>query len=197
MLIFLLNYVWAFMIIISFVCAVFGGNTDALSKIILSAGSDAVSLLLKLTGVMCIWCGLMNIAEKSGLCSVISKVLSPVLKRLFPSLKNNRDTLNSISMNITANLFGLGNAATPLGITAVKKMQAENKNKDSVTRDMAVFLVMNTAALRLIPSTVAALRESANSEAPMDIIFCVWISSALSLASAVIAVRMTWRFVKN
>lgn len=193
----MLNYVWAFLIVFSFVCACVTGATADLSQAVLAAGSDAVSLCLKLTGVMCLWCGLMNIAQQSGLCRRISGLFSPLLKLLFPTLKNNTDTLESVSMNITANLFGLGNAATPLGISAIKKMQTVSNKKDTVSRDMAVFTVMNTAALRLIPTTAAALREAAGATEPMDIIFCVWISSAFSLVVAVLAVRLTWRFVEK
>lgn len=189
----MLNYVWAFMIIFSFVCAVLTGNIQDISQAVLSAGSDAVELCLKLLGIMCLWCGLMNIAQESGLCSRISRLFNPVLRYLFPSVKDNKSALESISMNITANLFGLGNAATPLGITAVKKIQSQCDKKDTVTKDMAVFVVMNTAALRLIPSTAAALREAAGAREPMDIIFCVWISSALSLIASVVAVKITWR----
>lgn len=191
----MLNFVWTFLIVFSFICASVTGKMAELSQTVLTAGADAVSLCLKLTGVMCLWCGLMNIAQRSGLCRQISRLFSPLLKLLFPSLKNNTDTLESVSMNITANLFGLGNAATPLGITAIKKMQSASNKKDTVSRDMAVFTVMNTAALRLIPTTAAALRESAGASEPMDIIFCVWISSAFSLIVAVSAVILTWRFV--
>lgn len=192
----MLNYLWIIMIIISFICSLFDNNIAELSQAILSSGTDALNLCLKLTGVMCMWCGIMNIAQKSGLCRAVSRVLSPVLSMLFPELKDDTEALECISMNITANLFGLGNAATPLGLNAVKKMQSKNKNKDIVSRDIAVFVVLNTAALQLIPSTSAFLRESAGAEKPMDIIICVWISSALSLFVALLAVKFTWRFVK-
>ena len=193
----ILNYVWAVMIIIAVLCAVFTGSTDVLTDNVLSAGSDAITLCLKLTGVMCLWCGIMNIAEKSGLCRIVSKFLAPLLKIIMPSLKNNSEALESVTMNVTANLLGLGNAATPMGIRAVEKLRTINNSSDSVTRDIAVFTVMNTSAIRLVPSTAAALREAAGSDAPMEIIFCVWISSALALTAAVASVIMTWRFVKK
>lgn len=193
----MLNYIWSILILFSFVCSLFGGTVSELSSSVFEGCADAVSLCLKLLGVLCLWCGLMNIAEKSGLCSIVAKMLSPVLKRLFPGVSNDTEVMNSISMNVTANLFGLGNAATPLGINAVKKMQRLNPDKQSASSDMMTFVVINTAALKIIPSTVAALREAAGAENPMDIIFCVWISSALALTAAIVAVKITGRFMKK
>lgn len=192
-----MNYIWIFIILFSLICAVFNGNMPELSSAVLSGCSDAVSLCMKLLGVLCLWCGLMNVAEKSGLCKVVAKILSPVLKILFPENRNNPEVMNAIAMNVTANLFGLGNAATPLGINAVKKMQSLNSDKQSVTCDMMTFVVINTAALKIIPTTVSALRESAGAENPMDIIFCVWISSALALIAAVSAIKISGRFRKK
>lgn len=193
----MLNYIWSILILFSFVCSLFGGTVSELSSSVFEGCADAVSLCLKLLGVLCLWCGLMNIAEKSGLCSIVAKILRPVLKYLFPGVKNDPEVMNSISMNVTANLFGLGNAATPLGINAVKKMQRLNPDKQSASSDMMTFVVINTAALKIIPSTVAALREAAGAENPMDIIFCVWISSALALTAAIVAVKITGRFMKK
>lgn len=193
----MLNFIWLFLILFSFVCSLFDGTVSELSASVFEGCADAVSLCLKLLGVLCLWCGLMNIAEKSGLCSIVAKILRPVLKRLFPGVCNDNEVMNSISMNVTANLFGLGNAATPLGINAVKKMQQLNPDKQSASSDMMTFVVINTAALKIIPSTVAALREAAGAENPMDIIFCVWISSALALTAAVVSVKITGRLKKK
>ncbi len=190
----MLNYIWIFIILFSVICAVFNGNMSQLSSAILSGCSDAVSLCIKLLGMLCLWCGLMNVAEKSGLCRIVSKILSPVLKLLFPENRNNPEVMDAIAMNVTANIFGLGNAATPLGINAVKKMQKLNSNKSAVTPDMMTFVVVNTAALKIIPTTVSALRESAGAENPMDIILCVWISSAAALIAAVSAIKISGRF---
>ena len=190
----MMNYIWVFMILFSLICAVFSGNMPELSSAILNGCSDAVSLCIKLLGVLCLWCGLMNVAEKSGLCKVVTRILSPVLKLLFPENRHNPEVMDAISMNVTANLFGLGNAATPLGINAVRKMQKLSNDKNAVTPDMMTFVVINTAALKIIPTTVAALRQSAGAENPMDIIICVWISSAFALVAAVTAVKISGRF---
>lgn len=193
----MLNYVWAVMVIFSVFCAVFSGRAEILTGTILSAGSDAVTLCLKLTGVMCLWSGLMNVAEESGLSRFVSRFTAPILKLIMPLLKKDPDALESVSMNISANLLGIGNAATPLGLKAVNKLNSSADSGDRVTRDIAVFTVLNTSAIRLIPSTAAALREAAGSQAPMEIIFCVWISSGAALFCAVGAVLLTWRFVKK
>ena len=190
----MLNYIWIFMILFSFVCAVFNGSMPQLSSAILESCSDAVALCIKLLGTLCLWCGLMNVAEKSGLCDMIAKMLSPVLKKLFPGCKDDSAIMKAVSMNITANLLGLGNAATPTGIRAVKEMNRLNPDNQSVTADMMTFVVINTAALKIVPSTVASLRAAAGAENPMDIILCVWLSSAFALVSAVMSVKLLGRF---
>ena len=181
----------------SFVCAIFNGTLPQLSESVFNGCADAVSLCLKLCGMLCFWCGMMNVAEKSGLCNIIARILRPVFRILFPEYRNNPDIMNSVSMNVTANLLGLGNAATPLGINAIKKMQLQNADKQRVTPDMMTFVVINTAALKIIPTTAGALRSAAGAENPMDIIICVWISSAFALVSAVTAVKITGRFGKQ
>lgn len=193
----MLNYIWAFLLVVAVICAILTGDISEVSGSILSAGTDAVSLCIKLMGVMCLWSGLMNIAQKSGLCKIISHFMSPVLRLLMPTLQNDSESIESVSMNITANLLGLGNAATPLGLKAVANMKKHSPSQDTITRDMAIFTVMNTAAIRLIPSTTAALREAAGSQAPMEIILCVWISSVFSVVFAIASVILTWRFVKT
>lgn len=185
------------MIIFSVVSAVFSGRIDETSQAVFDSAASAVELVLKLLGILCLWCGLMNIAEKSGLCRLVARLLNPVLKLLFPENKNDDRVMDAVAMNVTANIFGLGNAATPLGIEAVSRMQKNNTLKQSASADMMIFVVLNTAALRLLPSTVAALRASAGAKAPMDIIVCVWISSAAALITAVGAVKLTGRFTRK
>ncbi|NMP38263.1 MAG: spore maturation protein A [Clostridiales bacterium] len=177
----MINYIWSGMIILSFICSVIFGNTSALSESIISSGSNAVTLCFKLLGMLCLWGGLMNIAEKSGLTKLISRLLSPVLCRLMPSLKTNSSALSAVSMNVTANLFGLGNAATPLGLEAMRRMQGNNLLPEYATDDMVVFVVLNSAALRIIPTTVAMLRSEYGATQPMDIMPPTWLSSACAL----------------
>ena len=139
----------------------------------------------------------MNIAEESGICRLIAKLLKPLLRVLFPQNKNDEAAMDAVALNVTANIFGLGNAATPAGIEAVSRMRKNSIDKNTASSDIMTFVVMNSAALRLIPSTAASLRAAAGAKDPMDIIFCVWISSALSLIAAVSAVKIVGRFRKK
>lgn len=189
----MINYLWFFMIVFSFVSALFRGTMGSLSGAVLSSGAQTVEMCLKLLGALCLWCGLMNIAQESGLCDIIAKILRPAVNFLLPGTKKNKEAQNAVAMNVTANLLGLGNAATPLGIEAMRRLKELSGGKNDASRDMAVFVVMNTAALKIIPSTVASLRASFGAKEPMDIIFCVWISSAASLIAAVGAVKLTGR----
>lgn len=177
----MLSYLFAGMILLSLVFAVVTGNAAALSASVLDSASEAVTLLIKLCGGLCMWSGVMAIAKDVGLTEKLSKLFSPVLKKLFPDVDADSDAFTFISMNISANLLGLGNAATPLGLSAMKELRQTSLN-DTATDSMVTFVVMNTASLQLIPTTVAVLRRSYGSTAPFDVIFCVWISSAIALA---------------
>ncbi len=191
----MLNYIWAGMVIFSVISAVFGGNGEALSSAIISSASDAVTLCIRLGGTICLWGGLMEIAEASGLTGAVCRLLSPFLKIVFPKMDMKSKTAKAISMNVTANLLGLGNAATPLGLEAMKRLQEENGKKDRASADMMKFVVMNSAAFHLIPTTVAALRQDYGCKTPFDIMPASWISSAaallVGLTAAVILIKIS------
>lgn len=191
----MLNYIWAGMVIFSVISAAFGGNGEALSSAIISSASDAVTLCIRLGGTICLWGGLMEIAEASGLTGAVCRVLSPFLKIVFPKMDMKSKTAKAISMNVTANLLGLGNAATPLGLEAMKRLQEENGKKDRASADMMKFVVMNSAAFHLIPTTVAALRQDYGCKTPFDIMPASWISSAaallVGLTAAVILIKIS------
>ncbi len=177
----MINYIWAGMIIFSVISAAFGGNADALSNAIISSASDAVNLCIRLGGTICLWGGLMEIAEESGLTVAVCRALSPVMKLIFPKMDMRSKAAKAISMNVTANLLGLGNAATPLGLEAMRRLQDENGEKDRASADMIKFVVMNSAAFHLIPTTVASLRQDYGCKTPFDIMPASWISSAAAL----------------
>lgn len=193
----MLNCIWIFLIVFSFVISLINGNAAEFSSSVLDSASVTVNLVLKLAGIICLWSGVMNIAEKAGVCRLISKLLKPILRVLFPKNKNDDAAMDSVALNVTANIFGLGNAATPAGLEAVKRMRENSIDKNTASADIMTFVVMNTAALRLIPSTAASLRAAAGAKEPMDIIFCVWISSSLALISAIVAVKISGRFRKK
>ena len=177
-----MNYIWGAMVVFSFIAAVFSGNMQTLSDSIVTSGQDAINLILKLTGMMCLWGGIMKIAEKSELTLVISKMLSPLFSVLYRNVDRKSKTAEAMSMNITANLLGLGNAATPLGLEAMKRLQSINGDRDRASDEMVVFVLMNTAAMRIIPTTVATLRGQYGSAEPMSILLPTLLTTASALA---------------
>ena len=182
----MLNYVWSGLVIVSILCSVFFGNTENLSKALVDSGASSIQLIMTMAGIICIWTGIMKIAVESGLTSIFARVFSPLLRPLFPSLDKNSDAFKSISMNISANLLGLGNAATPFGLKAMEQLHTLNNHGDTASNEMIIFVVMNTASLQLLPTTLASLRQAYGSNAPFEIIVPVWISSACALAAALI-----------
>ncbi len=183
---FMLNYLWSFLVVISIICSVFLGNTENLSNAVIDSGASSIQLILTMAGIMCLWSGIMKIAVESGLTSIFAKIFSPLLRPLFPNLRKDSEAFQSITMNISANLLGLGNAATPFGLKAMEQLHTLNNKSDVASNEMIIFVVMNTASLQLIPTTLATLRQSYGSSAPFEIIVPVWISSVISLAVALI-----------
>ncbi|HOA33351.1 MAG: spore maturation protein A [Clostridiales bacterium] len=189
----MISYVWLSLIVFSFIAAIINGTFYELSASIISSGTDAVQLCIKLLGMLCLWSGLMNIAEKSGLTNLISKLFSPLFSLLFPRLKNNKHIMGPVSMNITANLLGLGNAATPLGIEAMKRMKEVSPLDRTASNEMIRFVVLNTAAIHIFPTTVAVLRQSYGSANPFDIVIPAWISSMVTLSCGLLMTRLLER----
>lgn len=185
----MLGYIWGAMLIVSLICSLFMGKTEELSSAALSGAGQAVELTLSLLGVMALWSGLMKIADKGGITAILARLFSPILRILFPDYKPKSPALKAICANMAANLLGLGNAATPFGIAAMKEMEKENKIPKTANRSMVMFVVLNTASIQLIPTTIAAMRASAGSEKPFDIIVAVWIVSFLSLFVGIITAK--------
>ena len=142
----LLNIVWPIFIIISFSYAIFSGNINNLNTSIFESTENAISLIINLLGTMCLWNGIMKIVQETSLMEKLTKILRPVMKWIFPDLRNNEKAYQDISMNIIANILGLGNAATPLGLKAMKTMQKDNSKKDRLSNSMVMFIVLNTAS---------------------------------------------------
>lgn len=175
----MLNKIWVIMLFIAFAAGIFTGRVEEVSNSLITGAKDAAALCFSLLGVMCLWTGLAKIAEKSGLTNIFAALLYPVTKILFPKLKKGSAALSAIVMNIVANLLGMGNAATPLGIKAMKELDKLNPDKGTATDEMCMFAVINTASVQLIPATLIALRESYSSENPGEIILAVWITSII------------------
>lgn len=185
----MLNILWPIFIIISFIYSIFSGNIEVLNKSIFSSVEDAVNLSISLLGTMCLWSGIMQIARETTFVNKLSNLLTPVMKFLFPDIKKGSNIYQEISMNIIANLLGLGNAATPLGLKAMKSMQEENVDKEVLTNSMATLIVLNTASIQIIPSTVIAIRSSLGSTNPSIIIVPVWIATICAAVVGILAVK--------
>lgn len=185
-----MNYVFPILLVLSFAAAAVQGRMSDLSAAVIQGGQDAVSLLLRLASMLCLWGGVMEIAEKSGITRLMAKLLSPLLKLIFPSLRKEKFAMEAISMNVTANILGLGNAATPLGLEAMRRLQEINEEKSAASDEMIVFVVMNTAAMHIIPTTVATLRGQYASADPMEIMPASILTSVCALTIAVIVAKL-------
>lgn len=186
----MLNILWPAFIIISFIYALFTGKVNEVNNGIFASVSDAVQLSITFLGTICLWNGIMEIVKRTTLMEKLTKLLNPIIKLLFPELKNNPKAKSEISMNIIANILGLGNAATPLGLKAMKTMQKENSKKDTLSNSMAMFIVLNTASLQLIPTNVIAIRTSLESGNPTQIILPVWGATIVAAIVGIIATKI-------
>lgn len=180
----MMNYIFALAVIFSFVTAIFTGNASSLSEGILEGAQNAVSIGIKLLGAMALWNGITEIMTESGLHKKIEKLLTPVMKLLFPTYQGTAAG-EAICSNITANLLGLGNAATPLGIEAMRRIKAQS-GSPFADNETVRFVVINSASLTLIPTTIAALRRLSGSTAPFSILIPVWFTGILSLTVGLI-----------
>ena len=185
----MLNYIWVGMLLIGFIIGALNGRIEEVTNAAFTSAGRAVELCIGLLGIICMWSGLMKIMERSGLINVIARLARPVLKLFFREIKDNDKAMGAMVMNLAANFMGLGNAATPLGIKAMGELQKANGRKDTASNAMCMFLVLNTSALQLIPTTVIALRNNAGSTAPSEITVCVWIASAAATLTGIIMVR--------
>lgn len=192
----MLNIIWPAFIILSFIYALIIGRVNEVNSGIFESAKDAVELSITFLGTICLWNGIMEIVKKTTLMNKLTKLLYPALKFLFPDLKNNEKAKAEISMNIIANVLGLGNAATPLGLKAMKTMQNENKKKDTLSNPMAMFIVLNTASLQLIPTNVIAIRTSLGSQNATQIIFPVWGATVVAAIVGIIATKIIIKKIK-
>ena len=185
----MLNYIWFGMLVLGFITGIINGRLQEVTQAAVASAGKAIDLSIGLLGVMCLWTGLMNIAEKSGIVRYIAGIVRPVLHFLFPEIPANHPAMGAIVMNLVANFFGLGNAATPLGLKAMTELQKLNRGRDSASNAMCMFLVMNTAAIQLIPATVIALRAEAGSANPAEVIATIWVASVCATITGILAVK--------
>ena len=186
----MLNIIWPAFIIISVIYALGTGNIENVSNGIFDSAKSAVELTITFFGTICLWNGIMEIAKQTTLIQKLTKGLKPFIHFLFPEMKQNKQAEEEISMNVVANLLGLGNAATPLGLKAMQTMQKENMKKDTLTNSMAMFIVINTASLQLIPTNVIAIRSSLGAVAPSGIILQVWVATIVAAIVGITATKI-------
>ncbi len=189
----MLNYIWGGMILVSLAVSVFTGRVEETAAAAVSGAGNAVELCLTLLGILCLWTGLAKIGEKAGLIPLLSRLLSPLLTLLFPKLPKDAPARGSIVMNMVANLLGMGNAATPLGIKAMQDLHAHNKKRRFATNEMCTFAVLNTASLQLLPTTLISLRQAYGSSSPGAIILPIWLVSIAALTVGLLAVKLLER----
>lgn len=177
---------------ISLVFAAFGGRIGEMSASMLDKSGEAVELVISLCGVICFWSGMMRVAERAGLVEKLAKLLSPLVAFLFKGIEKGGKAAGLITMNLAANILGLGNASTPLGIAAMKAIADEDKSfsENAASDDMIMLAVLNTASLQIVPTTAAALRAANGAEKPFDILPCVWIVSVYSAIVVIAAVKL-------
>ena len=193
----MLNIVWPIFIIISFFFFIFSGNLENLNNSIFESTNSAISLSIDLLGTLCLWSGIMQIASKTSLIENLTKFLNPLLNFLFPKLKNNKKIKKEISMNMAANILGLGNAATPLGLKAMKSMQEINEKKDTLSDSMMMFIVINTASIQIIPTTVIAIRNFLGSQNPTSIVFPTWIATIIAAIVGIVVAKIVIKLTKG
>jgi spore maturation protein A len=185
----MLNIIWLGMIFISLIVAVILGHVDDVVRAVTDSARLGFELALGLTGMMTLWLGIMSIASKSGLVALLGNLLKPILKRLFPEVPEDHPAMGAMVMNIAANMLGLGNAATPFGLQAMKELQSLNKQATVATNAMCTFLAINTSSVQLIPATAIAFLAANGSTNPTSVIFSSLIATIISTAVAIIAVK--------
>lgn len=183
-----MTVIWTGMVVLSILCGLATGRGPAVASAAVEGASAAVQLALSIAGMLCLWTGVMEVMRRSGLADGLSQLLAPVLRRLFPQAARDRDTMDSISANVSANLLGLGSAATPLGLEAARRLA--RRSPGTASNDLCMLVVCNTASIQLIPTTVASVRAAEGCAAPFDILPAVWLASTLSVGVGILACKI-------
>ena len=183
-----MNYIWCGIVLVSLIAAALNGTMDVTINAAFDGAKESVFTVLSFAGVMCFWTGMMKIAEKTGLSGRVQKLLKPITTFLFPN--SDEEAKGYISMNMTANLLGMGNAATPMGIKAMLSLDRQNKHPFYASDDMCMLVVLNTTSIQLIPTTILAMRAGAGSSDPFSVVLPIWIASLTSVVVAVTLAKL-------
>lgn len=190
----MLNYIWFGLMAVAFVVAVFRGTADGVTTGAVDSASTAVQIAIGFIGIMTLWLGIMRIAEAAGLVSLLGRALAPVLRRLFPEVPPSHPAAGAIVLAVAANMLGLNNAATPLGIKAMEELQALNPDKDTASNAMVTFMAVTTSGVQLIPATMIGILVAAGAQAPTAIIGTSLVATLAGTIAAVIAAKLLQRF---
>lgn len=193
----MVNLIWLFLILVGIIYAFITNNLDKINTTVIESTKTSLDMLFKIFPVLALWMGFMEIAEKSKLLDKFSKMISPILIRLFPDIPKNHASLSYIASNVIANVFGLGSAATPFGLKAMESLQELNKKKDTATRSMITFLVLNTSGLTIVPTTIISLRLMYGSLEPTKIVGACLISTTCATVGGLIVDRILARRYKD
>ena len=188
-----MQVVWLGLILIGVVTAMFTGKMADVTKATVEAAKTSVELCIGLIGIMALWLGFMRLAEKAGLVQGLARLLKPLMRRLFPDVPPDHPAMGSMLSNLAANMLGLGNSATALGLKAMQDLKSLSKLGDTATNAMATFLAMNSASITLVPATVIAMRSAAGSTNPTGIIGPTLLATIISMAASIIAVKLLER----
>jgi spore maturation protein A len=185
--------IWTFLVAAAVIAAAANGRMAALTAAAMTSAKDAVTLSIGLAGAMALWLGLMRVAEEAGLVRAIARAARPVMRRLFPEVPAEHPAMGAMIMNVSANVLGLGNAATPFGVKAMQELETLNPRPGTATDAQALFCALNTASVQLIPASVIALRVAAGSRAPGEIIGATIVASLCGAAAAVVTAKLLAR----
>ncbi|MBP3039010.1 spore maturation protein [Bacillaceae bacterium Marseille-Q3522] len=185
----MVNYIWVFLTLFGIIFAMVNGTMSEVNEAIFSGAKEAVTLCIGLISVLVFWIGLMKIAEDAGLLKKLANLFRPLVKKLFPEIPADHPAMGYILSNMMANMFGLGNAATPLGIKAMEELQALNGGKNTASRSMITFLAINTSSITFVPTTVIAIRMNYNAAQPTDIVFPTFLATVISAIGAIVIDR--------
>ena len=181
-----MNLIWLILLSVSIVCAICTGNLEPFTKSIFEGAKSAIEVSLFLLGIVSVWMGITKILEDSGLIFRIAHLFKPVISRLFKNIPDDHPSISAITLNVLANLFGLGNAATPLGIKAMQELDTLNEDKETITFEMMIFIVINTASIQLVPFSVIGILASYNARNPAGVVFPVLVATVVSALSALL-----------
>lgn len=188
-----MSKMWAVVLGLATVCGALSGRGAETGLAALEGAPAAVQVIIGTGGLICLWCGVMEVMRRSGITAGLSRLLKPLLRRLFPRASRDSETLDALAANVSANFLGLGNAATPMGIKAAQGMARLSERPGTAGKELCLLVVLNTASIQLLPTTAAALRASAGAASPFDILPAVWLSSAISVTAGLCAAALLSR----